>query len=260
MSKSVSTQNDPDTRRRTLALIAFIAGGAVPIQLVTLSFGYAQYVQGVAEGPELVPTAHQFAEWYVPLVYVPALVVLAGIALYSRRRYPGLFRRIVVGFGAGLVATMALDAWRQTGVIYGWLPGDTPKMFGMTVTGSKNMAIWHPVGLLVHYFNGTNFGLVYAFVWGKQGSYRSAAVLGHRVDVNCRTGNDDAAADGTDGGPVRRAVLLAGPLSHHARRPCLLRTRHGPARGTLPHREGPGLAYAVSNGRAAQMTPPLPRT
>jgi hypothetical protein len=176
MSNPISTQNGVDTRRRILALIAFIAGGAVPIQLVTLSFGYAQYVQGVAKGPELVPTAHEFAAWYVPLVYVPALVALGGIALYSRRRYPGLFRRIVVGFGAGLVATLALDAWRQTGVIYGWLPGDTPKMFGMTVTMSKKMAIWYPVGLLVHYFNGANFGLVYAFVWGKQGSYRSAAV------------------------------------------------------------------------------------
>ncbi len=31
-----------DNRRVALATLAFVAGGAVPIQLVTLSFGYAE--------------------------------------------------------------------------------------------------------------------------------------------------------------------------------------------------------------------------
>lgn len=165
-----------DRRRLALALLAFVAGGVVPIQLVTLSFGYAQYIKDIPKGPDLIPTAHEFAEWYVPLIYVPALTTLVLIAVYSRGRYPGLFRRIVVGFGMGAVAALALDAVRQAGVIYGWLPGDTPVMFGKTVLGPEApFAAFYPVGLLVHYLNGANFGLFYAFVWGKRGSYAGAA-------------------------------------------------------------------------------------
>ena len=169
----MSTQGDR-VQRAVLVLLALLAGGAVPIQLVTLSFGYAQYVKQVTLGPKVIITAHQFATFYLPWIYLPAMVVLAGIVLYARQRYPDLFRRIIVGFGMGAVATIALDAAREAGVIHGWLPGDTPIMFGKMATGSKHFATVYTVGLLVHYLNGADFGLVYAFVWGKRRSYRAA--------------------------------------------------------------------------------------
>ncbi|MCH7564562.1 MAG: hypothetical protein IH968_12145 [Gemmatimonadetes bacterium] len=163
-----------DRRRVLLVLVAFAAGGAVPIQLVTLSFGYAQYVRGIAMGPQVLSVAHEFARFYIPFVWIPALIALAAIALYARRAYPDVSRRIVVGFGMGVVATIALDTIRQMGVIHGWLPGDTPVMFGKMATGSPNFTTYWPVGLLVHVTNGADFGLFYAFVWGKRASYRSA--------------------------------------------------------------------------------------
>lgn len=163
-----------DTRRTVLALLAFIAGGAVPIQLVTLSFAYAQYIKKVGMGPRVISVAHDFASLYIPLVYVPAMLVFAAIVIYSRRRYPDLFRRIWVGFGMGAVATIALDTVRQAGVIHGWLPADTFVMFGKMATGSANFSVFYPAGILVHYLNGASFGLFYAFVWGKRKSYRSA--------------------------------------------------------------------------------------
>lgn len=159
-----------DTRRALLILLAWIAGGAVPIQLVTLSFGYAQYVKHESLGPKVIMTAHQFARWYIPLVYVPAMAGLVAIALYCRRRYPDVFRRIVVGFGSGALATVALDFSRQMGVIQGWLPGDTPAMFGKMATGSGTFAVFYLAGILVHFLNGANFGLFYTFVWGRQRS------------------------------------------------------------------------------------------
>lgn len=159
--------------------MAFVAGGVVPIQLITLSFGYAQYVRGIPKGPDLLPTAHEIASWYVPFLFVPALLLLAGIAIYSRHRWPDLSRRIVVGMIVGVVGTVALDAARQAGVIHGWLPGDTPVMFGQLVLGPEaSFALVYPIGLLVHYMNGANFGLFYAFIWGKQGSYRNATIWG----------------------------------------------------------------------------------
>jgi hypothetical protein len=163
-----------DRKRAILIFLAFVAGGAVPIQLVTLSFGYAQYVKEISLGPKVFITAHEFAANYIPFVYVPALLLLVGIAWYSREHYPDIFRRIVIGIGIGALATVSLDFFRAMGVINGWLPGDTPNMFGKMATGSSNFAYFYPVGLFVHFMNGANFGLFYTFVWGKRASYKSA--------------------------------------------------------------------------------------
>lgn len=165
-----------DRRRVFLILVAFAAGAAVPIQLVTLSFGYAQYVRGIAIGLQMLNVVHEFARFYIPLVWIPALLALAAIWLYSRKTYPDISRRIAVGFAMGAVATIALDAIRQMDVVHGWLPGDTPVMFGKMTTGSPNFTTFWPVGLLVHVLNGADFGLFYAFVWGKRASYRSAVL------------------------------------------------------------------------------------
>ena len=108
--------------RMGLILLSLLAGGVVPIQLVTLSFGYAQYVREEALGPKVIRTAHEFAAWYIPWVYIPALVVLLLIIVGTRRSYPDIRRRIVGGLCAGALATVALDAVRQAGVIHGWLP------------------------------------------------------------------------------------------------------------------------------------------
>jgi len=164
----------PDRRRAVLILLAWIAGAAVPIHLVLLSFGYAQYWKAESIGPKVIITAHEFAKYYIPLVYLPAMVLLIGITLYCRKHYPDVFRRIIVGFGFGIVCTFALDSFRQMGVINGWLPGDTPAMFGKMATGSQNFNVYYPAGLLVHFLDGADFGLFYAFVWGKRGSYKAA--------------------------------------------------------------------------------------
>jgi hypothetical protein len=163
-----------DQRRAVLVLVAFAAGAGVPIQLVTLSFGYAQYVRGVTMGPQVLSIAHEFARFYIPLVWIPALLLLGGIWAYSRKAYPDVARRILVGFAVGAISTVALDAVRQAGVIHGWLPGDTPEMFGKMATGSPNFTTYWPVGLLIHALNGADFGLFYAFVWGKRSTYGAA--------------------------------------------------------------------------------------
>ena len=58
------TSEIQDTRQTVLAGIAFIAGAAVLVQLVTLSFGYAGMVRDVLQ-EEMIPTAHKFASLYV---------------------------------------------------------------------------------------------------------------------------------------------------------------------------------------------------
>lgn len=168
----------PDTRRAVLILLAWIAGAAVPIHLVLLSFGYAQYWKDESLGPKVVLTAHEFAKFYIPLVYLPAMALLIGITLYCRKRYRDVYRRIIVGLVFGAVCTIVLDAIRLNGVVNGWLPGDTPIMFGKMATGSTKFAAFFTVGQLVHFMNGAGFGLFYTFVWGKRGSYKTAVFWG----------------------------------------------------------------------------------
>lgn len=53
-----------------------------------------------------------------------------------------------------------------------------PPLFGMLVTGSENFAVHFPAGVAAHYLFGADFGIFYAFVWGKRRGYALAALWG----------------------------------------------------------------------------------
>jgi len=122
-------------------------------------------------GPKVIKVAYEFASFYLPFIYIPAIVILLGITLYSKKHYPDVFRRIVIGLGVGVLSTVALDFFRQMGVINGWLPADTAAMFGKMATASRDFSVFYPIGVFIHFMNGANFGLVYTFIWGKQKNY-----------------------------------------------------------------------------------------
>jgi hypothetical protein len=157
-----------DSRGKILAVLALITGGTAPIFTLLLSAGYAQWVLGLTKNPQMMAAMHSFASRYVPLVLLPSLLILLGIAVYSRSRYPGLHRRIVVGFTAGAVATVALDFFRMLGVLHQWLPVDTTMMFGKLILGMEApFGAVLAVGFLYHFLNGANFGLFYTMVFGR---------------------------------------------------------------------------------------------
>lgn len=84
--------------RHLPAVMAVFAGAAVPIMLVVLSFAYAQYAKGVPKGPAVIPLAHEFAKIYIPVIYLPILILLTYVTVYFKRRDPSLFRRVVSGW------------------------------------------------------------------------------------------------------------------------------------------------------------------
>lgn len=168
-----------DLRRIALILLAFFFGGAVPINLLTVSFGYAQYIKGAKPIKEALPIAHEFASTiYIPFILLPALAGLVLIVIYAWRRYPDIVRRILVGAAVGAVATIALDAVRLTGVTHGWLPGDNDIIFGKLITGSNDLPVYLPMGVLAHYIFGANLGIFYTFVFGRVGGYGMALFWG----------------------------------------------------------------------------------
>lgn len=164
-----------DMKRAMLILAAFICGAAVPVQMLTMSFGYAQYVKGLLLVPDALPTAHEFAaQVYIPWILIPALIVLIAVTDYCRRHYRDIYRRIIVGASAGAIAIFFLDTVRLTGVVHGWLPGDSPVMFGKMITGSEVFQVYYPAGVLAHMMFAADFGIFYTFVWGKRKGYLSA--------------------------------------------------------------------------------------
>lgn len=108
-----------DRKARGFYLLVLVAGGVAPISLLLLASGIPTWGKGLTKMPQIVMSMHRFANWYIPLVLVPALAILLIVALYSRRRYAWMYERIVVGLGAGAIATVALDFFRQLGVIHG---------------------------------------------------------------------------------------------------------------------------------------------
>ncbi len=165
-------------KKSILTLLALFTAGFVPIQLVTLSFAYSQYYKAETLGPKMVITAREFAIPYIYYVYVPSIIIFIGIWIYSKKNYPDLFRRLKVGVISGIMLGLALDVIRQNGVINGWLPQDVPMMFGKMVTGSQSFVPIFIVGLLVHFLNAINFGIIYTLVFGKLKNYTTAIIAG----------------------------------------------------------------------------------
>lgn len=160
------------SKKAIITLLSLFAGGLVPIHLILLSFGYSEYYKAQAIGPKIIRVAHEFAVPYLFILYLPAIIFLIWAIAYTRKAYPDLHRRIIVGLGTGAIATIGLDWIRQMGVIAGWLPADTPAMFGKMITGSNAFIKYYWVGQFAHFFNGADFGLVFTLVFGKFATYR----------------------------------------------------------------------------------------
>lgn len=167
-----------DMKGTILTILALITGGVAPIFTLLTSAGYAQWVLGLTKESEMMAAIHSVASWYVPAVLIPSLLILLGIALYSRTAYPGLYRRIVVGFAAGAIATVFLDFFRMLGVIHKWLPMDTTTMFGVMILGmGAPFGVVLLVGFLYHFLNGAALGLFYTMVFGRVQWYWAVAWL-----------------------------------------------------------------------------------
>jgi len=166
-----------DKKKSLITLIALFAGGFVLINLIVFSFGYAEYFKGQAIGPKVIKVAHEFAVPYIYALYIPAIIFLIWAIIYTKKAYPDLFRRIVVGLAAGSIATIGLDWIRQMGVLEGWLPGDTPTMFGKMITGSNNFSTYFWIGQFAHFMNGANFGLIFTLVFGNFVSYKKTVFM-----------------------------------------------------------------------------------
>jgi len=157
-----------------LAVLALFTGGVAPVFLllsaatVALSMGLLFGREAAAELREMMPALNAVSARYVPLVLLPSLAVLLWLLLYSFTRYPRLANRLLVGMGAGILATLGLDVVRLIGVRFGWLPFNMPPMFGLMILGPQaDPAAGALVGYGYHFLNGADFGLIYVLTAGR---------------------------------------------------------------------------------------------
>lgn len=169
-------REEPVRARPATALLAF--GGLVPVSLIVFSTGWAQIVQGARMGPMMLQQAHAFSRWYIWL-YVASILLAILITTRLAKKDRAMARRAMVGAAAGALATFALDGWRLTGVVQGWLPMDTPILFGSVLLGTgHHPASVYAVGMAYHIANGASFGLIYAILWGRQPTVGAALARG----------------------------------------------------------------------------------
>jgi hypothetical protein len=136
--------------------------GASPLDLLQKTATMAPSKQQMMA---MMAQIHDITLPYVLAVMLPALVVLAVIAVYARRHHRRLHNRIVWGLGAGGIASFGLDLIREPGTLLGAFPSDMPQVFGQMITGQAGAATLL-VGYVYHFLNGATFGLMFALLFG----------------------------------------------------------------------------------------------
>lgn len=165
---AMTTTTGGHGQRLWLTGLALWAGSGATIFMLLSASGYAMWGRGLTKMPEFLPVMYEVVNIYAWVIWVPSLIVLALVWVYSHKNFPALANRIWAGLGAGAVATLALDTFRQLGVIHGWLPMDTVQLFGKMILGPQSPELaWTTAGLAYHFLNGASFGAFYAIIWGK---------------------------------------------------------------------------------------------
>jgi hypothetical protein len=107
----------------------------------------------------------------VAAIVFPGAAVLTGVILLSRRqgaRFHEFARRLTVGAGWGVLATLAYDAIRPALMRifrYGFDPYRAIGIFGQLMTGRPaGDPVATVAGWTYHFWNGISFGMVYALV------------------------------------------------------------------------------------------------
>jgi len=106
-------------------------------------------------------------------VITPAAFLVASF-LISRASSSAIARRAVVGLLAGLVATLAYDAFRLASNLVGFVsqPFRSIELYGLVIVGSRDLGTARVVGWLFHLWNGASFGMFFAV------AFRPAILMG----------------------------------------------------------------------------------
>lgn len=142
---------EDDKRREAVLTVLLALFSVLPILAVLLT------AAGALANRQLVKLS-------LPFTFLAYVAI--GIYAYRSRLQP-FTNKLCVGFGAGLVGTLALSIVWGLGGITGFVSLVMPSFLGKLVMGYEAAYKATIVGYLYHYANGAAFGVVYALLFGK---------------------------------------------------------------------------------------------
>lgn len=115
---------------------------------------------GVAEFSTLV------IQFLLPSVALIFLLILLAKFL----KFRDITRLAINGIVAGIIATIALEIFRESGFRLGTMPGDLPRLMGVLMLNqfASGPDIWSDLaGWSYHFWNGAAFGLIFSLLLGQ---------------------------------------------------------------------------------------------
>ncbi len=127
-----------------------------------------------AVSPNLFPAAQAgmstFPSLAIRFLLPSAILIFVVIGIARGLKFTEVTRLAINGILAGIIATIALEVFRESGFKFGWMPGDLPRLMGVLLLDqfASGPDIWSDIaGWVYHFWNGAVFGLIFSLLLGQ---------------------------------------------------------------------------------------------
>ncbi len=124
--------------------------------------------------PNIFPAAQagmdSFPSLLSKFLFPSAALIIMVIIITKILKYKDISRLALNGIFAGILATIALEIFREAGFRLGTMPGDLPRLMGVLMLNqfASGPDIWSDMaGWAYHFWNGAMFGLIFSLLLGQ---------------------------------------------------------------------------------------------
>jgi hypothetical protein len=107
---------------------------------------------------------------------IPSIVFIILIIIISKiLKYTEIARLTINGILAGLLSTVALEIFRESGFRLGFMPGELPRLMGVLMLNqfAAGPDIWSDLaGWAYHFWNGASFGIIFSLLLGQSKAWQ----------------------------------------------------------------------------------------
>ncbi len=124
--------------------------------------------------PNLFPAVQAGMAFFPLLIdkflFPSAVLIIVLIIIAKILAYKDVNRLAINGIFAGILSTIALEIFRESGFRLGMMPGDLPRLMGVIMLNqfASGPDIWSDLaGWAYHFWNGAMFGLIFSLLVGE---------------------------------------------------------------------------------------------
>ena len=132
-----------------------------------------------AVSPNLFPAAQagmaSFPSLVSKFLFPSAALILIIIIIAKILKYTDVARLAINGIVAGIISTVALEIFRESGFRSGMMPGDLPRLMGVLILNqfASGPDIWSDLaGWTYHFWNGATFGIIFSLLLGQSKAWQ----------------------------------------------------------------------------------------